>query len=97
MDHPSQGKTQMFRSGLDDAGFQQVRPQKELPCILELVSQLQDLLVLLQPLPAAATLRSCGLVLLQEGLSKLCLALLMHDSAWGADDISSSGKSPTAW
>ena len=25
MDHPSQGKTQMFRRGLDDAGFQQVR------------------------------------------------------------------------
>ncbi|CAK0787217.1 hypothetical protein CVIRNUC_010433 [Coccomyxa viridis] len=24
MDHPSQGKTQMFRRGLDDAGFQQV-------------------------------------------------------------------------
>lgn len=46
----------MFRRDLDDAGFQQVRHQMELPGVHELASQLQALVVLLRLLACCCSI-----------------------------------------
>ena len=87
MDHPSQGKTQMFRRGLDDAGFQQVRHQMELPCIHKLVLLLQDLFALLQLFACCSSIAQSWAYTIAGCLSKHALVLLMQKLAWGGDDF----------